>query len=150
MEAGEIMKIVKTIRKRLGLTQKEFGDRLGVKQQAVGLWETGLERNRPSQENLDQIMSMWDSMRNDMVDYSAMDVANIEGTKEMVDAILISGSSINKVALVASVKAFYKSCQNEVEMEGMKDRMGRLEEKMDLLISAIIGNQKGAGQSIQA
>ena len=32
---------IRAIRQRLGLTQAEFGDRLGVRQDTVSLWERG-------------------------------------------------------------------------------------------------------------
>lgn len=47
---------IKQARKSRGLTQKEFGDMIGVSQQAVGQYETG--KARPSNNTVKQILEL--------------------------------------------------------------------------------------------
>ena len=47
---------IKQARKSRGMTQKEFGDMIGVSQQAVGQYETG--KTRPSNNTIKQILEL--------------------------------------------------------------------------------------------
>jgi transcriptional regulator with XRE-family HTH domain len=56
-EAGQV---VKSVRKRLGLTQQELAGRLGVALPTVSRWET--KRHRPSRLALDKIEAFLQDM----------------------------------------------------------------------------------------
>lgn len=48
---------IRRLRSRLGLTQSELADELGVRQQTVSEWETGLYRPRGASVRLLQIVA---------------------------------------------------------------------------------------------
>ena len=60
---------------------------------------------------------------------------------------IMTGPQIYKAALVSSVKALFKACKNEAEMEGMRGEMKGLGQKLDTLIAIVTGLQKGAEQA---
>lgn len=43
---------IKNLRRRLGITQQQLGDRLGVDQATVSRWERGVENPRPSRQKV--------------------------------------------------------------------------------------------------
>jgi len=65
--AGWTPERVAALRRRLGLTQAEFARRLGVRQQTVSEWETGLHRPRGASVTLLRILAEeaepWDGER---------------------------------------------------------------------------------------
>ena len=50
-------KSIRRLRKSLGLTCREFGDRLGVTRQAIQNWETETSQTKPTVKTLEKIMA---------------------------------------------------------------------------------------------
>jgi hypothetical protein len=75
-----------------------------------------------------------------IVDYRNIDVdlqPTDEETAKMVAGILASNSRLNRLALVTSVKAFYKATQGEIEMSDMRKEMTFLHAKMDAMMEMV-------------
>ena len=58
---------IREYRKRMGITMKELGAKVGVSESAVGNWEN--EKRRPSYEHLLQISEILDCSVNDLLGY---------------------------------------------------------------------------------
>jgi len=48
---------IQALRRHLGMTQKEFSDRLGTRQQTISEWETGMYRPRGASATLLSIVA---------------------------------------------------------------------------------------------
>jgi len=153
MERKQIGLRIKKIREDLGDTQAEFADRFSRTQQAVGKWESGLtmpdgetmvailELGRDRLPTLSGAEELPETFRNGL----GREIKIDEAVAMMTD--IMTGPQIYKAALVSSVKALFKACKNEAEMEGMRGEMKGLGQKLDTLIAIVTGLQKGAEQA---
>ena len=48
---------IQALRRRLGLTQRELADRLGIRQQTISEWETGMYKPRGASSTLLSIIA---------------------------------------------------------------------------------------------
>lgn len=74
------------------------------------------------------------------IEYKKIDVEMQPTTAEtasMVAHILESQSAINKVALVASVKALFRAVQGEIKMSDMETEMRTMHSKLDALMEMV-------------
>lgn len=89
---------IKNLRRRLGVTQQQLGDRLGVDQATVSRWERGVENPRPSRQKLLRTILLRDEEKR-FLDRSLSIVRNDLMVSTLVDARLnlseLSASSEN-------------------------------------------------------
>lgn len=89
---------IKNLRRRLGITQQQLGDRLGVDQATVSRWERGVENPRPSRQKILRTILLRDEEKR-FLDRSLSIVRNDLMVSTLVDAKLnlseLSASSEN-------------------------------------------------------
>jgi transcriptional regulator with XRE-family HTH domain len=89
---------IRNLRRRLGITQQQLGDRLGVDQATVSRWERGVENPRPSRQKILRTILIHDEEKR-FLDRSLSIVRNDLMVSTLVDAKLhlseLSASSEN-------------------------------------------------------
>lgn len=98
MEQDKIAKIIKDIRKKHNLTQKELADRLGVTYQAVSKWEN--EKNIPDIAILKKISDDFNININDLLNGEYSNKKNKNSTVVLGSAILIIGIIIFIITMI--------------------------------------------------
>ena len=91
---------VKTIRKRLGLSQREFAKRLGIKRQTVACWESGIRT--PSKKMIAEVEKLsTKSVDSEIVDRKSVDTNQFVDrksvdTNQFVDRKSVDRESVDK------------------------------------------------------